>query len=89
MKTLNYNETLQYGENVEVSINTYDGAGRINVSASCRSGERSTTLTLVYSLEDGSRTTEVSDFSSPYDSSFYAALDAKIVKVAEALSVEE
>lgn len=88
MKTLNYNENLRYGENIEVNVNTYDGAGIITVNAACRSGERATTVNLEYGT-DGARKTEVSDYSAPFDNAFYTALDAKVAKVAAAISKEE
>lgn len=89
MKTLNYNENCRYGQNIEVSINTYEGAGRINVNAACRNEERSTTVTLEYNAETGARVTEVSDYSAPFDNAFYTDLDAKVLKVASAIANTE
>lgn len=86
MKTLNYNENVRYGQNVEVSISTYDGAGRLNVAASCRNAERSTSVNLEYSLPGGARMTEITDYSAPFDAAFFSALDAKMAKVASAIS---
>lgn len=86
MKTLYYNENVRYGQNVEVRISTYDVAGRLNVAASCCNAERTTSVNLEYALPCGARMTEVTDYSAPFDAAFFAALDAKMAKVASAIS---
>lgn len=86
MKTVNYSENCRYGQDIEVSISAWEGATSINVSAIERNGERTTSVNLEYGAADGARVTQVQDYSEPFDSSFYADLDAKMVKVASAIS---
>ena len=89
MKTTSYNENVRHGQNIEVSISAWEGGPSIHVSATERNGERTTTVNLDYKASDGSRVTQVQDFSAPFDNDFYSALDAKIVKVAGAISKDE
>lgn len=86
MKTTNYNENCRYGQNIEVSISSWENDPSIHVNATERSGERTTSVNLEYKAEDGSRVTNVQDYSEPFDNAFYSALDAKMVKVAGAIS---
>lgn len=86
MKTLNYNENCRYGQNIEVSISAWEGGPSINVSATERNGERTTSVNLEYGAADGTRVTQVQDYSEPFDTAFYSALDAKMAKVAAAIS---
>lgn len=86
MKTTNYNENVRHGQNIEISISAWENDPAIHVSATERNGERTTSVNLDYKASDGSRTTQVQDLSAPFDSDFYSALDAKIVKVAGAIS---
>ena len=39
-----------------------------------------------FAAEDGSRVTQVQDYSEPFDTAFYSALDAKMLKVTAAIS---
>lgn len=89
MKTTYYNENCRHGQNIEISISSGEGSSAIHVTATERMGERTTTATLDYKTEDGSRITEVRDFSAPFDSAFYSALDAKMLKIASAISNDE
>ena len=86
MKTLNYNENCRYGQNIEVSISSWENDPSIHVSATERNGERTTSVNLEYKAENGSRVTNVQDNSEPFDSAFYADLDAKMAKVASVIS---
>lgn len=86
MKTTNYNENCRYGQNIEVSISGWENDPSIHVSATERNGERTTSVNLEYKAADGARVTQVQDFSEPFDSAFYADLDAKMAKVASAIS---
>ena len=43
-------------------------------------------MNLEYKAEDGSRVTQVQDYSEPFDTAFYSALDAKMLKVTAAIS---
>ena len=86
MKTLNYNENCRHGQNIEVSISSWENDPSIHVSATERNGERTTSVNLEYKAEDGSRVTQVQDYSEPFDSAFYADLDAKMAKVASVIS---
>lgn len=86
MKTTSYNENVRHGQNIEVSISAWEGDPSIHVSATERNGERTTIVNLDYKASDGSRTTQVQDYSEPFDNAFYTALDAKMVKVASAIS---
>ena len=86
MKTTSYNENCRYGQNIEVSISSWENDPSIHVSATERNGERTTSVNLEYKAEDGSRVTNVQDYSEPFDNAFYTALDAKMVKVAGAIS---
>ena len=81
MKTTNINENLRCGE-IEISVSFGQGLQNISVNAVERSGERTTSATLEYKAADGTRITEVQDFSAPFDNDFYDALDAHIVKLA-------
>lgn len=86
MKTLNYNENCRYGQNIEVSISSWENDPSIHVSATERNGERTTSVNLEYKAADGARVTQVQDYSEPFDSAFYADLDAKMAKVASVIS---
>lgn len=86
MKTTNYNENCRYGQNIEVSISSGENDPSIHVSATERNGERTTSVNLEYKAADGARVTQVQDYSEPFDSAFYSALDAKMLKVAAAIS---
>lgn len=86
MKTTNYNENCRYGQNIEVSISSWENDPSIHVSATERNGERTTSVNLEYKAANGARVTQVQDFSEPFDSAFYADLDAKMAKVASAIS---
>ena len=86
MKTTNYNENCRYGQDIEVSISSLENGTSINVSATERNGERTTCVNLEYKAADGSRITQVQDYSEPFDNAFYADLDAKMAKVAAAIS---
>ena len=86
MKTLNYNENCRYGQNIEVSISSWENDPSIHVSATERNGERTTSVNLEYKAADGARVTNVQDYSEPFDSAFYADLDAKMAKVASVIS---
>ena len=86
MKTTNYNENCRYGQNIEVSISSWENDPSIHVSATERNGERTTSVNLEYKAADGARVTQVQDYSEPFDTSFYSALDAKMLKVAAAIS---
>ena len=70
MKTTNYNENCRYGQNIEVSISSWENDPSIHVSATERNGERTTSVNLEYKA----------------DSAFYGALDAKMLKVSAAIS---
>ena len=85
MKTLNYSENCRYGQNIEVSISGWENDPSIHVSATERNGERTTSVNLEYKAEDGSRVTQVQDYSEPFDNAFYSALDAHIVRLAGAI----
>ena len=89
MKTTNYNENVRYGQSIEISISSWENDPSIHVNAVERSAERTTTVNLEYKASDGSRTTQVTDKSAPFDDAFYTALDAKIVKVAGVISKDE
>lgn len=82
---MNYNETVTHGNDIEIGINNY-GGGNLNVNAVHREAERTTTVNLEYNSKTGERITEVTDKSAPFDEAFYAALDAKMLKVAGAIS---
>lgn len=86
METISYNENARHGQDIEISINLY-GGGNLNANAVHREAERSTTVNLEYNASTGARITEVSDYSAPFDNAFYSALDAKMLKVAEALGI--
>lgn len=86
MKTTNYNENCRYGQNIEVSISSWENDPSIHVSATERNGERTTSVNLEYKAADGARVTQVQDYSEPFDSAFYGDLDAKMAKVAGAIS---
>lgn len=86
MKTTNYNETLRY-DAVNVAISYY-GAD-INVNATLSEAERTTSVNLAYDAATGERKTDVQDFSEPFTNEFYAAVDAKVAKVAGILSKED
>ena len=86
METINYNENVRYGQDIEISINLY-GGGNLNATAVHREAERTTTVNLEYNSKTGARITEVTDKSAPFDEAFYSALDAKMLKVAEALGI--
>lgn len=86
MKTTNYNENCRYGQNIEVSISSWENDPSIHVSATERNGERTTSVNLEYKAADGARVTQVQDYSEPFDTAFYSALDAKMLKVAEVIS---
>lgn len=86
MKTTNYNENCRYGQNIEVSISSWENDPSIHVSATERNGERTTSVNLEYKAEGGARVTQVQDYSEPFDTAFYSALDAKILKVVSAIS---
>lgn len=85
METMNYNETVRHGQDIEIGINLY-GGGNLSVNAVHREAERTTTVNLEYNSKTGARITEVTDKSAPFDEAFYAALDAKMLKVAGAIS---
>lgn len=86
MKTTNYNENCRYGQNIEISISSWENDSAIHVSATERNGERTTCVNLEYKAADGARVTQVQDYSEPFDSAFYGAMDAKMLKVASAIS---
>lgn len=86
MKTTNYNENCRYGQDIEVSISSWENDPSIHVSATERNGERTTNVNLEYKAADGARVTQVQDYSEPFDAAFYSALDAKMAKVASAIS---
>lgn len=86
METISYNENARHGQDIEISINLY-GGGNLNANAVHREAERTTTVNLEYNASTGARITEVSDYSAPFDNAFYSALDAKMLKVAEALGI--
>ena len=46
-------------------------------------------MNLEYKAADGARVTDVQDYSEPFDTAFYSALDAKMLKVASAISNDE
>ena len=85
METTNYNETVRHGQDIEISINLY-GGGNLNAKAVHREAERTTTVNLEYNSKTGARITKVTDKSAPFDDAFYAALDAKMLKVADSIS---
>lgn len=89
MKTTNYNENCRYGQDIEVSISSWENDPSIHVSATERNGERTTSVSLEYKAADGARVTNVQDYSEPFDTAFYGALDAKMLKVAAAISNDE
>ena len=89
MKTTNYNENCRYGQNIEVSISSWENDPSIHVSATERNGERTTSVNLEYKAEDGSRVTQVQDYSEPFDNAFYSALDAHMEKAAATFEKEE
>lgn len=85
MKTNNINGSLSHsGINVSYSF----GGDQFFVNASKTSGERITSV-VVYYDKAGSRTTQVSDFSAPFDEAFYSALDAAILAAAGAIYNDE
>ena len=86
METISYNENARHGQDIEISINLY-GGGNLNANAVHREAERTTTVNLEYNSKTGARITEVTDKSAPFDEAFYSALDAKMLKVAEALGI--
>ena len=86
METISYNENARHGQDIEISINLY-GGGNLNANAVHREAERSTTVNFEYNASTGARITEVSDYSAPFDQAFHSALDAKMLKVAEALGI--
>lgn len=86
METINYNENVRYGQNIEISINLY-GGGNLNATAVHREAERTTTVNLEYNASTGERITEVTDKSAPFDDAFYSALDSKMGKIAESVNV--
>lgn len=85
METTNYNENVRYGQDIEISINLH-GGGNLNANAVHREAERTTTVNLEYNSKTGARITKVTDKSAPFDDAFYAALDAKMLKIADAIS---
>ena len=86
METTKYEENVRHGQNIEISINLY-GGGNLVANAVHREAERSTTVNLEYNSKTGARITEVTDKSAPFDQAFHSALDAKMLKVAEALGI--
>lgn len=87
METISYNENIRHGQDIEISINLH-GGGNLNANAVHREAERTTTVNLEYNSKTGARITKVTDKSAPFDDAFYTALDAKMLKIAGAISNE-
>lgn len=84
MKTTNYNEICDHN-GIYVGIVSNGSETPFQVNARLSKDERSYMITLEYDRQ-GERQTEVSDFTYPFDNDFYAALDAKMQRIAMALS---
>ena len=83
MKTTNYNEICDY-KGITVGIVSNGSETPFQINARLSKEERSYMTVLEYDRE-GNRQTEVSDYAQPFDNDFYAALDAKMLRVAMAL----
>lgn len=70
---------------VDVSVNLYggDSNSEYNVNATYRKDERTESVSLRYS-HNGVRLTEVSDFSNPFNTAFYALVDSYLSALANA-----
>lgn len=87
MTTKQFSERIVNADGVNISIDYNEPDGHLTVKGVHAKKERYQEVTLAYDFT-GIRKTEIASYEPPFDADFYSQLDAKLLKVSQALSID-